>query len=170
MCIYIPIVTIVYVYCLHRGCSHILYVFIHKYTFHYTYLCKGLASSRDKKEDPIDRAVITHMDEKFGHDRAISRVAEYTRIRSVGFNPVYKRVLFEYTHPIYGQICVSKGIPNKVCKRVYIYSARILILYIHHMLTFTQAYINTLTLVYKSIHIHFTHIHIYTHCHMHVLI
>ena len=113
----------IYVYCLYRDCSLVYMLYMYIYTnvyyiyYYYAYILHtGLASSRDKKEDPIDRAVITHMDEKFGHDRAVSRVAEYTRIRSVGFNPVYKRVLFEYTHPIYGRLCVSKGIPNKVCK------------------------------------------------------
>ena len=89
-----------------------------------------MASSRDKKEDPIDRAVIAHMDEKFGHDRAVSLVAEYTRTRSVGFNPVYKRVLFEYTHPIYGRLCVSKGIPNKVCQCLCVYNACIHYIYL----------------------------------------
>ena len=120
-------------YCPCRGCSL-------SYIIHIYYIYIGLASSRDKKEDPIDRAVIAHMDEKFGHDRAISRVAEYTRIRSVGFNPVYKRVLFEYTHPIYGRICVSKGIPNKV-RVLYI------VVHIHCIFIIVLAYIFCLTLV-----------------------
>ena len=74
----------------------------------------ALASSRDKKEDAIDRSVINHVDAVFGQDKAISMAADYTKVRGVGFNPIYKRVLFEYTHPEHGKLSVSKGLPNKV--------------------------------------------------------
>jgi H+-transporting ATPase len=32
----------------------------------------------------------------------------------VGFNPIYKRVVYEYTHPKIGTITIAKGLPNKV--------------------------------------------------------
>lgn len=72
-----------------------------------------LASSRDKKEDAIDRSVVGHFDRVFG-EKGLEKVAEYTKVRSVGFNPIYKRVLFEYTHPKVGKITIAKGLPNKV--------------------------------------------------------
>jgi H+-transporting ATPase len=77
-------------------------------------LYAGLASSRDKKEDAIDRSVINHFDKVFGMAKAMAMTAEYTKTRSVGFNPIYKRVLFEYSHPVHGKVTVSKGLPNKV--------------------------------------------------------
>jgi H+-transporting ATPase len=72
-----------------------------------------LASSRDKKEDAIDRSVVGHFDRVFG-DSGINITNEYTKVRNVGFNPIYKRVLYEYTHPKIGNITIAKGLPNKV--------------------------------------------------------
>lgn len=74
----------------------------------------GLASNRDKKEDPIDRAVIQHF------DRVVSKTAkeavkEFKLVRSVGFNPIYKRVLWQYSHPKLGMVTIAKGLPNKIC-------------------------------------------------------
>jgi H+-transporting ATPase len=77
-------------------------------------LFAGLASSRDKKEDAIDRSVINHFDKVFGQTRAMSISSEYKKIRNVGFNPIYKRVLFEFSHPTYGTITIVKGLPNKI--------------------------------------------------------
>ena len=76
-------------------------------------LYAGLASSRDKKEDAIDRSVINHFDRVFGPS-GITKAAEYTKVRNVGFNPIYKRVLFEYTHPKHGKVTIGKGASNKV--------------------------------------------------------
>lgn len=76
-------------------------------------LYAGLASSRDKKEDAIDRSVIQHFDRVFGPS-GIALTNEYTKVRNVGFNPIYKRVLYEYTHPKIGRITIAKGLPNKV--------------------------------------------------------
>lgn len=73
----------------------------------------ALAASRDKKEDAIDRSVIQHFDRVFGPS-GINICAEYTKVRNVGFNPIYKRVLYEYTHPKIGKITIAKGLPNKV--------------------------------------------------------
>lgn len=76
-------------------------------------LYAALASNRDKKEDPIDRSVITHFDQLNG-SKALSITQEYTKVRSVGFNPIYKRVIYEYTHPKLGHITIAKGLPAKV--------------------------------------------------------
>ena len=73
-------------------------------------LYAGLASSRDKKEDAIDRSVIGHFDRVFGA-RGLELAAEYTKVRNVGFNPIYKRVVYEYTHPKIGNITIAKGLP-----------------------------------------------------------
>jgi H+-transporting ATPase len=76
-------------------------------------LYAALASSRDKKEDAIDRSVIGHFDRVFGAN-GIQITNEYTKVRNVGFNPIYKRVLYEYTHPKIGKITIAKGLPNKI--------------------------------------------------------
>jgi H+-transporting ATPase len=76
-------------------------------------LYAALASSRDKKEDAIDRSVIQHFDRLFG-PAGISVTNEYNKIRNVGFNPIYKRVLFEFTHPQHGRLLIAKGLPSKV--------------------------------------------------------
>jgi len=73
----------------------------------------GLASNRDKKEDPIDRSVINHFDRIFG-PTGIERCSEYVKTRSVGFNPIYKRVVWEYNHPKLGKVTIAKGLPTKV--------------------------------------------------------
>jgi len=72
-----------------------------------------LASNRDKKEDAIDRSVVGYFDRVFGA-AGLAMTAEYTKVRNVGFNPIYKRVLYEYTHPKLGRIVIAKGLPNKV--------------------------------------------------------
>ena len=78
-------------------------------------LYAGLASSRDKKEDAIDRSVIKHFDKVFGGtDKAKALAAPYKKVRSVGFNPIYKRVLFEFEHPQKGRVTIAKGLPTKV--------------------------------------------------------
>lgn len=76
-------------------------------------LYAALASNRDKKEDAIDRSVINHFDRVFGANGK-NLCSEYVKTRSVGFNPIYKRVLYEYTHPKFGKITIAKGLPTKV--------------------------------------------------------
>lgn len=76
-------------------------------------LYAGLSSSRDKKEDAIDRSVVGHFDRVFG-TKGLQLASEYTKIRNVGFNPIYKRVVYEYSHPVLGRITIAKGLPNKV--------------------------------------------------------
>jgi len=71
-----------------------------------------LASNRDKKEDAIDRSVVQHFDRLFPN--GIVKTSEYTKVRNVGFNPIYKRVLYEYSHPKHGNIQIAKGLPAKV--------------------------------------------------------
>jgi H+-transporting ATPase len=76
-------------------------------------LYAALASSRDKTEDAIDRSVINHFDKIYGPEGLIETSA-YTKIRGVGFNPIYKRVLFEYSHATFGKVTIAKGLPAKV--------------------------------------------------------
>ena len=71
-----------------------------------------LSSNRDKKEDAIDRSVVQHFDRVMPN--GIPKTQEFTKIRSVGFNPIYKRVLYEYSHPKLGRISIAKGLPAKV--------------------------------------------------------
>ena len=73
----------------------------------------ALASNRDKKEDAIDRSVISYFD-KHSPAELVQAVGQYTKVRSVGFNPIYKRVLWEYSHPQFGTVTVAKGLPIKV--------------------------------------------------------
>ena len=78
-------------------------------------LYAGLSSNRDKKEDAIDRSVIEHFDRLYGSEEiALRATKEYTKIRNVGFNPIYKRVVYEYSHPVHGNITIAKGLPTKV--------------------------------------------------------
>lgn len=76
-------------------------------------LYAALASNRDKKEDPIDRSVINHFDKLFGSD-GLNECAKFTKIRGVGFNPIYKRVVFEFSHPTLGNVTIAKGLPAKI--------------------------------------------------------
>ena len=76
-------------------------------------LYAALASNRDKKEDPIDRAVINHFDKVYGVDGR-RLCSEFIKVRLVGFNPIYKRVVAEFTHPNKGKIVIAKGLPTKV--------------------------------------------------------
>ena len=76
-------------------------------------LYAALASNRNKKEDPIDRSVINHFDDMFG-DLGIEACESFTQTRSVGFNPIYKRVIAEFNHPKLGNVSVAKGLCVKV--------------------------------------------------------
>jgi H+-transporting ATPase len=78
-------------------------------------LYAGLASNRDKLEDAIDRSVIKHFDVVFGgSDKAMALSSAYTKVRGVGFNPIYKRVLFEFSHPKHGRVTIVKGLVSKI--------------------------------------------------------
>jgi len=84
-----------------------------KFTQRDVALYAALASNRDKKEDAIDRSVIQHFDRLFGPS-GITQANEFTKVRSVGFNPIYKRVIYEYSHPRLGRVVIGKGLPTKV--------------------------------------------------------
>lgn len=84
-----------------------------KFTQEDVALYSALASSRDKKEDPIDRSVINHFDKLSGPE-GIAQCAMFTKVRGVGFNPIYKRVVFDFTHPTLGRVTIAKGLPAKV--------------------------------------------------------
>ena len=78
-------------------------------------LYAGLASNRDKLEDAIDRSVIKHFDKVFGSsEKAMAISSAYTKVRGVGFNPIYKRVLFEFSHPKHGRVTIVKGLVSKI--------------------------------------------------------
>jgi H+-transporting ATPase len=72
----------------------------------------ALSSNRDKKEDPIDRSVINHFDHVYPN--GLDKTAEFTKVRIVGFNPIYKRVVAEFTHATLGTVLIAKGLPAKV--------------------------------------------------------
>jgi len=72
-----------------------------------------LASSRDKKEDAVDRTVVKYFDKQFGPAGA-EMVNEYTKTGGMGFNAVYKRVVVDLKHPKIGNIRVAKGLSTKV--------------------------------------------------------
>lgn len=72
-----------------------------KFTKEDVALYAALASNRDKKEDPIDRSVINHFDKLFGPE-GLTECEKFKKIRGVGFNPIYKRVVFEFSHPTLG--------------------------------------------------------------------
>jgi hypothetical protein len=44
----------------------------------------------------------------------LERYSQYKKTRAVGFNPIYKRVLWEYAHPTLGTLTVAKGLVTKV--------------------------------------------------------
>ncbi len=72
-----------------------------------------LASNRDKKEDPIDRAVLGYFDHNASQPLKDS-CKSFHLVRNIGFNPIYKRVIYQYDHPQLGHITIAKGLPNKV--------------------------------------------------------
>lgn len=72
-----------------------------------------LASSRDKKEDAVDRTVVKYFDKEFGPSGQ-DMVSEYTKTGGMGFNAVYKRVVVDLVHPKIGKIRVAKGLSSKV--------------------------------------------------------
>lgn len=74
-------------------------------------LYSALGSNRDKKDDAIDKAVINYFD-KFGSLK--DEYSTYTKVRNVGFNPIYKRVLWEYTDSKGTVVTIAKGLVNKV--------------------------------------------------------
>ena len=71
-----------------------------------------LASSRDKAEDAVDRCIVKYFDSVF--KTPPPDFEEYTKVGGMGFNPVYKRVVADLTHPKVGKIRVAKGLAVKV--------------------------------------------------------
>jgi len=72
-----------------------------------------LASSRDKKEDAVDRTVVKYFDKQFG-PAGQAMCDEYTKTGGMGFNPIYKRVTVNLTHPKLGSLKIAKGLATKV--------------------------------------------------------
>jgi H+-transporting ATPase len=71
----------------------------------YAYLC----SNADKKDDPIDRAIVTAFTESEYKDQASS----YKQTEIIGFNPSVKRVVAFVQH---GEetLTIAKGLPAKI--------------------------------------------------------
>lgn len=70
----------------------------------YAYLC----SNADKKDDPIDRAIVGALD----GSSAKSRKDQYKQVGIIGFNPTVKRVVAFVEHD--GKIItIAKGLPAK---------------------------------------------------------
>lgn len=72
-----------------------------------------LASNPDKEDDPVDRCCLDHFKRCASEEMKVD-AKKFTLVRSAGFNPVYKRVIFVYSHPQHGVVMVAKGLPNKV--------------------------------------------------------
>ncbi|RYH15847.1 HAD family hydrolase [archaeon] len=72
-----------------------------------------LASNADKEEDPVDRACLGLFDQMAPISMK-SSLRDYRMRRTVGFNPIYKRTLWVYSHAVLGEVWVAKGLPNKV--------------------------------------------------------
>eukprot|EP00981_Chlorochromonas_danica_P013886 scaffold7012_cov166-Ochromonas_danica.AAC.10 len=72
-----------------------------------------LASNPDKEDDPIDRACLIFFEMK-APPEVKSNIPEYHIKRTVGFTSTYKRTLWVYTHPRWGEVRIAKGLPNKV--------------------------------------------------------
>lgn len=72
----------------------------------YTYLC----SNADKKDDPIDRAIVRAFRESEYKDSD----AEYEQTEIIGFNPSVKRVVAFVKHSDGSILTIAKGLPAKV--------------------------------------------------------
>lgn len=72
-----------------------------------------LASSRDKKEDAVDRTVVKYFDKQFGPQGEVM-CKEYTKTGGMGFNPIYKRVTVDLVHAKLGKLKIAKGLATKV--------------------------------------------------------
>jgi H+-transporting ATPase len=71
----------------------------------YAFLC----SNADKKDDPIDRAIVT----AFHESSAKAKESEYTQTEIIGFNPTVKRVVAFVEHN--GKtFTLAKGLPAKI--------------------------------------------------------
>lgn len=72
----------------------------------YSYLCSNV----DKKDDPIDRAIVSALENCEG---AKSRLSQFRQTEIIGFNPSVKRVVSFVEHN--GQtLTIAKGLPAKV--------------------------------------------------------
>jgi len=75
----------------------------------------GVASNPANKEDPIDKAVLKSVADHFGgQENAEAKMAEYQKIKFIGFNPTVKRTVVYCRHPRRGELKLSKGLVDKV--------------------------------------------------------
>lgn len=68
----------------------------------------SLCSNADKKDDPIDRAIITAMEGSSASSDG------YTQTEIIGFNPSVKRVVAFVTDPSGATKTIAKGLPAKI--------------------------------------------------------
>jgi H+-transporting ATPase len=73
----------------------------------YAYLC----SNADKKEDPIDRAIVIAFND---NEEAKKAVEGYKQDYMMGFNPEVKRVVSFVSKPDGHSITIAKGLPAKI--------------------------------------------------------
>lgn len=83
------------------------------FTINDVILYTRLSSNPDKEDDPIDRSCMEYY-RRNSSDQLESVIEQYRLVRGVGFNPIYKRVLWIYNHPSLGEVTVAKGLPNKI--------------------------------------------------------
>ena len=72
----------------------------------YAYLC----SNADKKDDPIDKAIVRAFLESSYADRK----NEYTQVEIIGFNPIVKRVVSMVQKADGSWLTIAKGLPAKI--------------------------------------------------------
>jgi len=78
-------------------------------------LWSGVASNPANKEDPIDKAVLKSVAEKYGSEAAAeAKLSVYRKNKFVGFNPTVKRTVAYCSHPEHGEIKIAKGLVDKV--------------------------------------------------------
>jgi len=74
-------------------------------------LYASLCSNKDKKDDPIDKAVVSAFAEC---DNNNSAADGYHQTEIIGFNPSVKRVVAFFTDPSGKNYTVAKGLPGKI--------------------------------------------------------
>jgi len=73
----------------------------------YAYLC----SNQDKKDDPIDRAIISAFQQS---ESATQRATKYQQVEFIGFNATIKRVVAFVKDENGGMLTIAKGLPAKI--------------------------------------------------------
>lgn len=72
-----------------------------------------ICSNPDKKDDPIDRAIVTAYEDSPGA-QTLLKTGHYEQQHLVGFNPEVKRTVAFVTHNGGKVITIAKGLPAKI--------------------------------------------------------